>query len=359
MTMGKQMALTLALTPLDVLFFRDGRPMEGGYRATSGLPMPQTVAGAVRTFALERAGCDFDALAASVKRGSDFATALGEQGLADWADVRVRGPWLAEGGKVLVPMPASLHREDKKRDDTPFIRLDPLSANLPGAVGGLAPLWPRSRKRTDRAHGWLTPEGLARFLSGGVPAPDEARNRRDLFEEDPRTGIGMNEAAGTTEEGLIYLADYLAFRPGVELIVEVDGPRELGSMFAQRSWTLPLGGQGRRVVAAPRPAVPWPKSPSPQRDGGRLLLLTTPAPFRSGALPEGIPLVAASVPGQVAFSGWDLARNGPKPTRFAAAAGSVLFLSPGAQPPEGPSLCAADDAAVGWGCFLHGAWQHV
>jgi CRISPR-associated protein Cmr3 len=359
MTTANHVPLTLALTPLDVLFFRDGRPLEGGYRATSGLPMPQTVAGAVRTFALEQAGCDFDALSGAVRRGVGFREALDQQGLASLADIRVRGPWLAEAGQVLVPMPATLHREGKKSDTTPFVRLDPMASGLPGTVGGLAPLWPRSRKRTDRAQGWLTPKGLSGFLGGEVPAPEDARTHRDLFEVDPRTGIGIDAVAGTTEEGLIYLADYLAFRPGIELIVEVGGPRELGGLFAARRWTLPLGGQGRRVVAVARPPVPWPKPAAPRPGGGRLLLVTTPAPFGTGALPEGLSLAAASVPGHVAFSGWDLARNGPKPTRFAAAAGSVLFLSPGAAAPDGPSLCAADDAAIGWGCFVQGAWQYV
>ena len=52
----------LRIDPLDVLFFRDGRPFTPASRGASGLPTPQTLAGAVRTHLLQHAGCDFDAL---------------------------------------------------------------------------------------------------------------------------------------------------------------------------------------------------------------------------------------------------------------------------------------------------------
>lgn len=35
------------LEPLDVLFFRDGRPFAAAMRGSSGLPLPQTTAGAI------------------------------------------------------------------------------------------------------------------------------------------------------------------------------------------------------------------------------------------------------------------------------------------------------------------------
>jgi len=70
--------------------------------------------------------------------------------------------------------------------------------------------------------------------------------------------------------------------------------------------------------------------------------------------------VAAAVPGHVAFSGWDLARRGPKPTRFAAPAGSVYFLegSVGTTAVEG-SLANPADAVLGWGAFVEGVWNHA
>ncbi|MCL4203600.1 MAG: hypothetical protein KJ000_13940 [Pirellulaceae bacterium] len=58
----------------------------------------------------------------------------------------------------------------------------------------------------------------------------------------------------------------------------------------------------------------------------------------------------------VAVSGWDLARGGPKPNRFAAQAGSTYFLNEPLHPwPE--TLSDNDrDAQQGWGCYLKGVW---
>jgi CRISPR-associated protein Cmr3 len=66
----------LILEPLDVLFFRDGRPFEAGIRVGGQAIMPQTLAGALRTALLDRAGCDFQALGAAIQGGASFAEAL-------------------------------------------------------------------------------------------------------------------------------------------------------------------------------------------------------------------------------------------------------------------------------------------
>ncbi len=91
----------LALTPLDLLVFRDGRPFDGAAQIRSGLPQPQTVACAVRSWLLARTDCDFERLAEDIKRGVTFAEACGAQGseVADIGTVRFRGPWFSRGGK--------------------------------------------------------------------------------------------------------------------------------------------------------------------------------------------------------------------------------------------------------------------
>ncbi len=69
--------------------------------------------------------------------------------------------------------------------------------------------------------------------------------------------------------------------------------------------------------------------------------------------------IAAAVPGHIAVSGWDLARGGPKPNRFAVPAGSVYFFD---QPEPfaecNGSLCGDDDAMLGWGAFIEGGWSN-
>ncbi|MGH7067937.1 MAG: type III-B CRISPR module-associated Cmr3 family protein [Acetobacteraceae bacterium] len=357
--MSETITIALGFEPLDVLFFRDGKPFEAGIRASTIEPLPQTLAGAIRTHALQAAGCDFDRLGADIGNGNGFAEALKLQSppLAAAAELICRGPWFAQDGAPLLPMPASLHRP--KRADGGFIRLDPWPASPPGwraPMPGMRPLLATSRERIERAEGWLTLQGIHAFLQGNVPKQDQSVARDALFDIDSRTGIVIEPETWTTKESLIYLADYLALKPGVSLYAEITGPAAcLDQAFPPGgTLTLPLGGQGRRVCVTRGAPVAWPERPSGA--GKRLLLLTCPALFNGGWHPQRLSPVAAAVPGHVAFSGWDLARRGPKPTRFAAAAGSVFFFD---TPPhiDRHSLCDdADDRLIGWGSYLEGIW---
>jgi CRISPR-associated protein Cmr3 len=74
-------------------------------------------------------------------------------------------------------------------------------------------------------------------------------------------------------------------------------------------------------------------------------------------LPEGVSIRAAATASPVAFSGWDVARNGPEKTRFAVPAGAVYFVD-GTFTPSHDSFCGgADDVAMGWGLTLRGTWK--
>src|SRR3972149_60278 len=85
--------VTLKLTPLDVLFFRDARPFGAADYGESGLPAPPSFAGLLKT----RAGTVADP-------GAPARRPAALQGLHDrnrpreqwhWlAQVRTRGPWL-------------------------------------------------------------------------------------------------------------------------------------------------------------------------------------------------------------------------------------------------------------------------
>jgi CRISPR-associated protein Cmr3 len=349
--MSAPATIALCLEPLDVLFFRDGKPFDAGIRAASTLP--QTLAGALRTHVLDRAGCDFGRLGAAVRGGASFAEALTQQNLGPLAALACRGPWFRRGEDPCLPMPACLHRVGKKSADAAFVRLAPLD-HAPHAWRGKTarPLWTTESGRTERAGGWLTLAGTATFLAGGVPSKDQAVGQAALFDHDARTGIVINDS-WTTEEGMIYAADYLALAKDVSLYAELTGPRSDLEKAFKAPVTLALGGQGRRVRATQCAPVIWPSAGTGSR---RLLVLTSPGLFAEAWRPALLQPVAASVPGYVAFSGWDLARGGPKPTRFAAAAGSVWFFD---QPPQHASLSlcdAAEDGLAGWGSYLEGTW---
>jgi CRISPR-associated protein Cmr3 len=351
------MRIGLVLEPLDLLFFRDGRPFEAGIRVGATTIFPQTLAGALRTALLERAGCDFAELARAIRAGKSFLQGLSEQSvdLAAIALVSVGGPWFWRKGQPLVPAPASLLRHDTGE----ILCLAPLREHLPGWTPeepDMLPLWTRSGGKAERLSGYLTLDGTERFLAGSRPEAEDVVRGDELFDTDIRTGVVIGADTFTVEAGAIYSAEYLALKTGVGLYAELSGLEGvLQDAFAADSATR-LGGQMRYVrVRRLQKPVQWPRVQS--GGSGPLLLLTTPAPFVAHWRPPNLSLASAAVPGHVAVSGWDLARDGPKPTRFAAQAGSVYFCRGTA--PERQSLCDGEDALTGWGRFLEGVWDYA
>lgn len=384
--------LGLSLEPLDVLFFRGGRPFGASIRATSGLPLPQTLAGALQTALLNHHGCDFGRLASVMAANGSFGVAV-EQACqsAPWiGQVHLRGPWLALAPDandpeekvavdILYPMPAIL-RESKYDSDGPTIsRLVPRAEDLPGWRArrpGMRPLWQQSDQPTEAKAGYVNQAGLRAFLAGGVPSDEDIYSDEDLFSLDHRTGIAINPDALSVEESMIYGASFLSLRPTYSARA-VDETRCLAPVVLYAELTLPagaqtdafadetvitLGGEGRRVrasLATCKSEKSLEHATSDRREGKPLLLLTTPGIFEAGWMPKYLEdaIIAAAVPGHVAVSGWDLAKGGPKPTRFAAPAGSVYFLdSPVVDLPEALSD-DPEDRRQAWGCYVEGVWS--
>jgi CRISPR-associated protein Cmr3 len=364
----------LCLEPLDVLHFRDGRPLTGSARSKSGLPLPQTLAGSLRTALLRLAGCDFGRLKQQIEAGSSFDEAVQQSCDREhhWiGELAVRGPWLARGKdsknatEVLVPAPAVLLAHKKQQASLDLKRLVPLPTkelptwNPPADQQGLRPLWLKDLATTKPAEGYLTPNGLEKFLGGNKVAPSEIVPSSDLFELDYRTGIGISPDRFVAEEALIFGRGFLAFQKNVFLYGEMVIPAEASAeAMLDQIKTLALGGEARHVILK-RLTEPFAR-PCISTNGNQkpLILLTTPCPFEAGWRPRIFDgqLVAAAVPGSVPFSGWDLARGGPKPTRFAAVAGSVYFLQ--SLPSDWAQSVAEneEDRRQGWGCCLTGVW---
>lgn len=355
--------LTLDLTPADVLFFRDGRPFDTG-RVDSGLPLPQTLAGALRTHLMSALGCDFAALAQALQGGRDLSAALAQQSaeLAAVAQFRLAGPWLARDDEVLLSTPASLHR---KKDGDDLYLLAPLGEDLPGWTDdaerqGARPLWLRKDVRSEPAGGFIALSGLQSILNGETPDPGAVRKADDLFAIEHRTGIGITPGGSTAAEGQIYTAGFLRLRPGVRFRAELSGVSESLAAILRATAVLRWGGEGRQVhLTCRESAIDWPKAPADGGDGA-MVVLTAPALLDGGWRQRDWRPVTAAVDRPVPVSGWDLARRGPKPTRFAVPAGSVFFFDrddPAC--PDGPFVGANADGLLGYGCYVKGGWRYA
>jgi CRISPR-associated protein Cmr3 len=359
------------MDPLDVLFFRDGRPFGGGMRGSGGLPTPRTLAGALRTRIWGEGGFDFNRLV-NVPDGGDMVEAV-KKGLPakeQWrADVHIRGPWLYDDrGTVkgpVVSMPGDLLRKGKKSADGEVIRLRPTKTAIPGwspLHKGMVPLWHHQACDVERAGGYLAPAGLEAYLNGKEPDPKQVIRAEDLFVWEERTGIAVDGDKNSAEDQMLYSARFLRLARGVCLYAEVELPDSAPSDLAL-SGAMPLGGEGRRVsvTQVARPFA-WPVATA--KGDGVTLLTVTPGIFRDGWAPDGVPsqgMVSASVPGSVSVSGWDMARHRPKPNQNAVMAGSVYFYNQQVfKSSPFVSLCADPELnRQGWGMALQGVWNHA
>ncbi|MBD3167006.1 hypothetical protein GF324_10430 [bacterium] len=366
----------LFLEPLDTLFFRDGRPFTQAGNARGDLPQPQTLTGALTTHLLRQAGLEdfMQWRDAFQNAGGDMALALNECGLDEgYADIRYRGPWPASAPngspqpKVFLKAPVILMWDDKPEPEAMFRYAPMRPGELPPGWRLMederVPLWIRRQDLGKAVEGFVDLEGMETFLRGETPAKKNLHEASSLYGYDSRTGIGINAATHSVEEGLIYSVSMLAMKKGMGFYAEIDLPETLGSStLFQDDTILHWGGEGRRVRVQPAEPVRW---PAVAVDGSKrsAYVLTTPGRFSQGwqpdAPPQGASLLAASVPGHGAVSGWDLAKGGPKPTRFTVPAGSVYFFDNDTGANLETFSNTPDNLREGWGLVLRGVWDYA
>jgi len=367
---NQSVTLRLSIRPIDTLFFRDARPFGPAGKANSGLPSPQTLAGAIRTLLLEAHGVNLEKFGERVNMTGSFDQTLQEIGgdVSALSQVQITGPWLCRNRKILVPLPSNLKstkpfpspltRENSFTKDD-IVRLDPLRTPPHGwkpKETGLLPLWYHGRKSLKSlTNCYLTPSGMQAYLEGGKPEMEDIVSADTLYAIDRRVGIGIEGELNTASEGLIYSAGMLSLKEGVTFCAEVRGNSSIIEPLKQSNLLMKFGGEGRYVEVSRHSDKNWP-SMFAQGGDGCLLVLTTPAWF-DGWKPPNLPCIAAAVPGFDGISGWDLASRSPKPNRFMVQSGSVYFLPSNENLSR--ELVKYDDSLVGWGHYLKGTWKYV
>lgn len=349
--------LGLFLTPLDILFFRGGRPLVASIPGVSTLPNPQTLAGAIATAVLRSSGAKFSGHGKGLSRGEFFQKA----GLPWLKELTVEGPWLArqEHGKVepYFAMPRDLRRLRSRHGLT---RLRP-RRDCPGWIGltpNHMPLWPMvGQEEIEKADSLLLGgRGMVQYLNDSEIGLEAVRPTEDFYQLEERIGIGIDAKTRGSEKGKIYSTKSLRLQPGVGFYAAVTVPEE-GASLVRSLRTLQLGGDRRLVEVETTEA--W--QPRLQRSGeGTAIVLLSPGFFKNGWLPMMIPperLVGAAVAGPFSVSGWDLAAGGPKPTRFGADAGAVYLLKGNV---DLPPICSEgeEDRFLGYGSYLKGNWSY-
>ncbi len=340
------MATTLVIEPHDPVLVRDGRPfgVEGQDARTLPWPLPQTVAGAVRTWLGDALAWDWHG------DGPDRALR-----------VEVHGPLLLDREQPLFPCPRdALPPPGDGNQPIRPLRLAPEAAGA-AAAGTLWPVGvplrapvPPADQRPDAKAGLPEYWGRVAFenwLAGHQVELDD-RNSLAKLAREARVHVAVDLTTGTSREGALFVTESLALGPDQRMMCRLAVPGDPADVLPGRG-VLTLGGQRRVsfVHRAQSETEAWPGCPSPELcralTGTRRLrlVLVTPALFTGGWLPGwldpstlhgtlpasaelGATLVSAVVGNYLPVSGWSYDRRspGPRPQRRAAPAGSVYFL---------------------------------
>ncbi|MFM8341005.1 MAG: type III-B CRISPR module-associated protein Cmr3 [Methylomonas sp.] len=198
----------------------------------------------------------------------------------------------------------------------------------------------RTAKQAKPVSGlWLNSAGIQAWLNGQPLDTNHLVESNTLWKFDSRLGITLDAQGRTTDDGQLYTVDAVALSDGIGFLTGIAGAQNL----MPDNGVLRLGGDGR---GAQHSRVEW-QPPQPEWDliaqSKRFrLLLTTPGLFEQGWLLPGMTeengnyrwrtndfsanLVTVSTPRAETISGWDIAKNQPKPALKAVSTGSVYWF---------------------------------
>ncbi len=258
--------LLLKMTPRDLVFCRDARPMEESWSGSGGsLPAPTTFHGAIRAeyyrrFPKEKELRESERVSASLKTWGPFLEKDGEMYFPTPLDI-------VPGNQLLEVRPP----EENVLSDLP----NPLRCCLfsPGQA---------SKKSPEK---YISRRNLEKYLQGEAFS---LTAESDFYDRESRPGITIDPKTRTVSDGKYYFAEYLRLRPGVVLTaaasMTADG--DLLKLFDSANCSLPLGGQQSLmyVDAQPNAGITLPE---PRIKGTCVKwVLLTPVLWTRGWLPD-------------------------------------------------------------------------
>lgn len=335
------------IEPLDVLFLRGNKLFgdPGSYGESLIPPWPSVAAGAIRSRMLADDGID---LAAFAKGGETHATLGTPEHPGSFAITAFTLALRTNGGvEMLVAPPADLVIGKTESGEPNPVSLTPTPPLKGEGLACSSPLpWLpvlAEKERHKPATGyWLKQSGWKKYLRGETPTAEDIVSNGDLWQIDPRVGVGLDPAMRRAADGKLFTVQAVALRSDVGFLAGVTGAHPPADGL------LRLGGDGR-AAAIRTETINLPETDYDAIAKARRcrLVLTTPGIFgtrgAAGWLPTGTSgetadlrfdlhgvrglIVCAAAPRAEVVSGWDLANGRPKPAKRAAPTGSVWWLN--------------------------------
>jgi len=342
------------IEPLDVLFFRDGRPFTAGeqhFAQSIFPPTSLTFQGAIRTKILKQKGIltNFDKLKAFWESKDEICQIIGSSQDGNYGKLRIKGPFIAkkEKDKIIEHFIAPLDIVRAKETNN-FYMLRPLKENLfisdiTEDFRNLSSLWVRKKQIFEKATGYISETDLEKYLVNTV-SEIQLVSEDSFLARDLRLGIALKEGKKISEEGLLYMAEFLKLKEGwgFTLDIYLENEKDLNKEMFPESGFLSLGGERRAVFYFKINERNWlslkEKIEEKINKTKRFkLILLSPAYLDKGwyatwmknGEKEGVKFkwVSACVGNFIPIGGWNLANKGyPKPMRKSIPAGSVYFF---------------------------------
>jgi CRISPR-associated protein Cmr3 len=362
-------AVRILIEPNDVLLFRESKPfMAGeGHLARSVFPLPQAIAGALRSKILVDSNFSDEAkkLAGFEKDEPEFMILGHFLFFKDGKD---------EGEYFSTPLDIT---KAKGIDGYFFVK--------PLKVWNGKFIFSGKTIHFKSVGGYLSYDRLIDYLKGDLNENElEDVVKDDLIRKESRVGIKLGDGK-ITEEGYFYKAEFLRFNKNVKLSVWLGENGEKVKDFLGESGLIKLGGESRFAKFTFEDKNPLSKL---EKDWDEIkeeinrtkrfkLYVATPLLIKDGKgrfswnisycftnsengdqkinikIKKVYPLIGKPL----TFSGWDYAENKPKPNRYAVPSGSVYFVEfDGKIDLEKPYLKLGELKNLGYGLCFMGVW---
>lgn len=357
----------IRIDPCDVLFFRDCRPFSGGEQSVASVrfpPPPLPFAGALRSVMLETLGRDTGKSKDDLLDDPDIVSLVGAPD--DPSPLSFLGPFLIrekdEEQEIFLPCPSDvLQVKHRKQYKTTYSMLVPedkpvlpgVSVNEPGMILRSGEI----EGDAESAQGiMLSSEKFVSCLLGDMDeSPDDGIiSSADFFQKEQRTGIALEPDKRTTQQGMLYSADFVRLNNSgseekfsLAMVVNTKDGHEIP---LPEHGCLRLGGEGKHAFYRD---YPYENQILSDVEDARSeivdkiletskfkLCLLSPAIFQKGWMPDSMDsqsltmtinnqifrLKGAAVHKSMNIGGWDLKNRCPRPLFKAAPAGSVYFF---------------------------------